>query len=671
MKYLIPFLLVGGAAYLISQPTPRETVGLQRDGSVLLNSGWRLRPAGRQIPLDTFPMSTAMTPDGRFLLVLNGGYRPPSVMVLDANTLVEVSRIGVPDGWLGLAVSSNGRNVYVGGGSRASVFELALSHEGQLSMSRTFAVVPEPERKHTDFTGDVALSPDGRMLYAAQLYRDEIAVINPLSGIVIERFPTGRRPYRILFPPDGKSLFVSSWVDAAVYQHRPETGERMGLTRVGPHPTDMIWRAKQPNAEESEGGEWAARIFVAAANTNSLYVIGVNEDRSTRVVETINVAMSPRQPLGMTPSALALSPDLSRLYAVCSDANAVAAIEVSGAKSRMLGFIPSGWYPTAARVLADGRVFIANGRGSRTFANPNGPQPGVAPAISHEGIRNPGYVGNLQVGTASVVDAPSEAQIRTYTETVQELSPYNDYLLAQTRAYNAIVPASPDGSAKSPIEHVIYIVKENRTYDQVFGDLGLGNGDPSLVLFREDSTPNHRKLAREFVLLDNFYVNADVSADGHSWSSAAIAPDYVQKLWPNSYAARRKHYDYEGQELAALPPAGYLWTNALSKGLTLRNYGWWVENKPTPGGPGEVQVQSVRDPALRASTSMAFRGFSLDYPDVDRAKVFISELAEFERADKMPRLTLIRIGNDHTSGTSPGKIAPLSRRWPITIWRWE
>ena len=152
---------------------------------------------------------------------------------------------------------------------------------------------------------------------------------------------------------------------------------------------------------------------------------------------------------------------------------------------------------------------------------------------------------------------------------------------------------------------MLYIVKENRTYDQVFGDLGKGNGDPKLTLFGENVTPNHHKLAREFVLFDNFYVNADVSADGHNWSTSAIAPDYVQKMWPNSYAGRRRHYDYEGGEPAAIPPAGYIWTNALAAGVSMRNYGWWVNNAPQ-APDGSPQVASVRDPALAKVTNMSY-----------------------------------------------------------------
>jgi hypothetical protein len=186
-----------------------------------------------------------------------------------------------------------------------------------------------------------------------------------------------------------------------------------------------------------------------------------------------------------------------------------------------------------------------------------------------------------------------------------------------------------------------------------------GNGDASLVLFGEHVTPNLHKLAREFVLLDNFYVNSDVSADGHNWSTAAIAPDYVQKMWPNKYANRRKTFDFEEQDPLSLPPAGYIWTNANAAGVTVRNFGYMVNNKPG-AKLGEPQITGVRDSVLSKVTNPMYRGFDLEYPDVERVKVFLSELAEDEKTGNMARLTVMRLGNDHTSGTAAGKIAPLS-----------
>lgn len=658
MRLLAFLAALAAAVILVSQPAPREQVGPTPDGGFLLNSGWKLTPAGRQVALDTFPMSAALSNDGKYLLVLNGGYKPPTVSVLRTDTMEETARVPVQDGWLGLTFSPDGKSVYVGGGSRAAVFEYSFAG-GTLSPARTFTIVPDKERTHRDFVGDVAVSPDGRLLFAAGLFHDAVHVINLQTGVVTDKYPTGRRPYRILFHPDGQSFFVSSWADGAIYHHNAQTGARVAALRLGQHPTDIVWRPRKPEENSEEQMPWTGRLFVSAAHTNNVYAIGLNEKKEWKLLESINIAMTPRQPLGMTPSALAMNADFSRLFVVCSDANAVAVVDISEADSTVLGFIPTGWYPTAARSLAGGRLVVLNGRGLRSFPNPQGPNPTRRAAPSHLGGPAPvEYVGRLQTGTASVIEPWDEEQLDKYSQMVIRNSPYRDERLddAGVPAGNP-VPSRPGGP--TPIEHVIYIVKENRTYDQVLGDLGKGNGDPSLVLFDEKSAPNHRKLAREFVLFDNFYVNADVSADGHNWSTSAIAPDYVQKMWPNSYGARRRHYDYEGGEPAAYPPAGYLWTNAAAAGVPMRNYGWWATNRPKPA-PGETQVLSVRDPVLAKVTNMNYRAFDLNYLDVDRAKVFLADLKEFEKTGVMPRLLFLRLGNDHTSGTAPGRIAPLS-----------
>ncbi|HEY3738192.1 MAG TPA: bifunctional YncE family protein/alkaline phosphatase family protein [Bryobacteraceae bacterium] len=656
--FVIPATL-GLALIVTSQPVKQLVAGVQEDGSAILPNGWRVKAAGSQIALDTFPMASALSKNGRFLAVLNGGYKPPSIEILTADTLTQVAKVPLEDGWLGLQFSPDGKFLYAGGASRANVQEFAFDN-GKLTPSRTFTIVPEADRKYTDFIGDVTTSPDGHLIYAADVFHNQIVVINPQSGRVIEKFKTGRRPYRILFHPDGETYFVSSWADGTIYQHRASNGELVNRIGVAPHPTDILLSNRKPEntGDADDDAKWKFRLFVTAANTNQIFSIGVSESKELHLLESINVAMSPRQPAGMTPTALALSPDQKKLYVVCSDANAAAVVDLNDSKSRVAGFVPTGWYPTAARVMADGRLIVLNGRGSRSYPNPKGPNPFRKNSPVHSGIDSIQYVAAIQVGSASVIPPFDDDQLDKYSKEVYANSPYRDDLLDDARvpAGNPI-PTRP--ADKTPIENVIFILKENRTYDQVLGGIGKGNSDASLVLFDEKAAPNHYKLAREFVLFDNFYVNADVSADGHNWSTAAIAPDYVQKMWPNSYAGRRKHYDYEGGEPAALPPAGYLWNNALQGGVTIRNYGFWTAAKPKADPDGD-QVALVKDPALAPYTNMKYRGFDLDFKDVDRAQIFISELHEFEQKGEMPKLIFMRIGNDHTSGTAPGKIAPLS-----------
>ncbi len=640
---VLAFVCLG--ALLSSQPAPREQVGPLPGGAFLLNSGWRLDPAGRQVPLDTLPMSTALSADGKYLLVLNGGYKPPSISVLDTASARVLSSVPVPDGWLGLAFAPKSDRVYVGGGSRAAVYEYTLA-DGSLRPGRTFEVVPQARRADQDFVGDVAFSPDGRLLYAAELYRDDIAVINPQSGIVIARYKTGRRPYRILFHPDGKSFFVTHWADGAVGHYDTATGALLTTVRIGAHASDMVWREGGPADIAPGEPTWAARLFVAASHTNNVYAVGVTPAKELSVVESINLSMTPRQPVGMTPSALALSADRKRLFVACSDGNVAAVVDVSTDRSRVEGFIPTGWYPTAVRSLSAGTLVVLNGKGLRSYPNPQGPSPVRRPEPVHKGVPNPQFVARMQTGTASWIDPFTDDQLDAWTKKAMANSAYRDDKLDAP-------------STLPPIQHVVYIVRENRTYDQVFGDLKQGNGDPSLVLFGENVTPNLHKLAREFVLLDNFYVNADVSADGHNWSTAAIAPDYVQKMWPNKYASRRIPYDFEEGDPLSLPPAGYLWTNAAGAGVSIRNFGYMVNNKPN-APIGSEQINGIRDPVLAKVTNHYYRGFDLSYPDVERVKVFLKELAEYEQSGQMPRLILMRLGNDHTFGTAAGRIAPLS-----------
>ena len=637
------------AAILGSQPAPREQVGPLPGGAFLLNSGWRIDPAGKQVPLDTLPMSTALSPDGKYLLVLNGGYRPPSVSVIEVASARVTGSVPVADGWLGLAFNPKGDRVYVGGGSRAAVYEFNFG-DGKLTPGRAFETFTGT-RQQQDFIGDVALSPDGRLLYAAALYRDVIHVINPQSGMLIKEYEikTGRRPYRILFHPDGKSFFVTHWADGTMGHYDVATNKQTALVRIGAHASDMIWRNGGPEMPEGQPAPYTARIFVAAANTNNVFSVGVTAAKELSVVESINLAMTPRHPLGMTPSGLGLSADGKRLFVACSDANALGVVNIAEERSRVEGFIPTGWYPTAARGLAGGALVVLNGKGLRSYPNnQNGPNPLKRPEIAHAGEPAPvvQYVGRMQTGTASWIPAFTDEQLAAWTTKALANSPYRDSKL-------------DDASPLPKIEHVIYIVKENRTYDQVLGDMKEGNGDSSLIMFGENVTPNLHKLARQFVLFDNFYVSSDVSADGHNWSTAAISPDYVEKMWPNKYAGRRTVHDFEEMDPASLPPAGYLWTNASAAGVSLRNFGYMVNNKP--GAPlGAEQITGVRDPVLAKATNPMYRGFDLSYPDVERAKVFLAELAEYQKSGNMPRLITMRLGNDHTSGTSPGKIAPLS-----------
>ncbi|HTM48659.1 MAG TPA: beta-propeller fold lactonase family protein [Bryobacteraceae bacterium] len=628
-------------------PRPDARVGPVEGGGFLLTTGWTVRPAGKQAALSTLPLAARLVDGGKSFLVVQSGYRTPTLSLHDSSTGAEQSKIELKDSLHGIAVRGN--TIWVGGGTTGSVFELRLEAR-RLELARALPAGPERVPAHGVFIADVALSPDGKFLYAADISGDAIAVLDLKRGRLQQRIPTAAMPYRILFHPDGKQFLVTSWSGGEVVRHDSAGGSILQRVPLGSHPTDMVW---QPSPQ-------GLRLFVAAAHTNDVYLLSSQTGGELRIIERLSVAMTPRQPPGMTPSALALSPDGRFLYVACSDANAIAVADVSGAMSRVVGFIPAGWYPTETLPLPDGRLVVLNGKGLRSFPNPKGPQDN-----RKERPANRQQATYMQIGGMSLIDPVDEERLKEYTRAVYLNSPYRDQLLdnAGTPEGNP-VPSRP--GQPSPIRHVIYVVKENRTYDQVFGDLKEGNGDPSLLLFTEESSPNHRKLAREFNLFDNFYVNGDVSADGQNWSSGAIAPDYTNKLQPNVSSGRGAQMSlYWGRppqnrtEEASRPHGGYLWTRAFEAGLSVRNYGWMTK-QTEKGVTGEKQILDAESKQLMAATNPFFRGFDTTYPDQDRIGFFLSDLAEFQKKGEMPRLIVMRLGNDHTAGMRAGSITPVS-----------
>jgi DNA-binding beta-propeller fold protein YncE len=587
MRAVIGFL---AAALLLAQP----------EGESLLAGGWRIRPAGRQILLDTLPMAAALAPGGRHLLILHSGANPPSLAALDTADGRPTSRVTLPDAWLGLTVDPKGGRVYASGGAEAAVFEVSLS-AGRLALSRTFSLVSKEKRTPRDFAGDVALSPDGRLLYIAEFFQNTIAVINPQSGMVIERFRTGRRPFRLLFHPDGKSLFVTSWVDGSLFHHEAESGKLIDRVRLAPHPTDMIWGPPPPSEAGAE--PYAARIFVAAGNTNSIQVVGVTASGELRVLESVNLAFSARQPAGMTPSAVALSADRRWLFVACAGANAVAVLDITEPLSRLAGYLAAGRYPVALRTLPDGTLVVLNARGS----------------------------GRGEAGSASWIPPFDEEQLLEHTVRVFDNTPYRDSLLEE--------PEAPDFS---PIRHVVYIWRE------------AGRG------------PNREKLAKEFALLDNLDTGASGPVQGLYASIAGIVPHFLELYAPGCQAGRRVHA-CDGDDPAAVPPAGYLWTNAAAAGMSLRNYGFFVVNRSAPAANG-IQVETVRDPALKPVTDLRYRGPDPDYPDTKRAEAFLADFEALDKQGSLPRLLLVRLSSRGDNGdVALGRITEAltrSRFWP-------
>jgi len=630
MHKLLPFLLAW------------QTVGPQPDGSTLLNTGWKVKPAGALVTVGSLPMSRLVTRDGRTLIVLHGGYNPPGITILDAATHRERQRLPLPHAWRGLALSADEQTLYAGMGSQPKIARFRL-RQGQWQPDGEIVLGPDNSDAH--LIGDLLLTPGGEHLLATDIVQNEILVLRLQDHTLLRRIPTGSGPYALaLDPADPGVVWSSHWTGASIGAFRIASAEALRTLPTGPHPSEILWLGP--------------RLAVATANTNHVEIYA-NTQGQWRQTEVVNLALFPRQPLGMTPSGLALSPDGKTLLVSCADANTVAVVDVAGRRARVNGFLPTGWYPTGVAWLAGGKVAVLNGKGTRSYPNPQGLTPLKWPILDPAKASQIQYVLRIQPGAVQFIDPWNAVTLKQHTAVVRQLTPWRDPMASGVRPPpGSPIPARPGGP--TPFRHVILLMKENRTYDQVLGDMEKGNNDPSLVLFGEAVTPNHHKLAREFTQLDNFYVNADVSADGYYWTTAAIAPDTTQRTMPLNYARRgprgQSKPTPEGLRTA---PGGHLWDATLRAGKSIRNYGFTAVNLPHPPESG-VQIADVRDPVLKPHTSMTFRQHDRDFSDVKRMQEVIDDLRRWEKTGRMPDLLLITIGNDHTEGATPGACTPQS-----------
>ncbi len=629
--------------------------GMTRAGTVLLPNGWSLKPAGRQVRLGDLPVQIAVHPKEPILAILHAGYSEHEIITVHAATGRVIGRVVLPTSFSGLVWSAGGERLFAGGGFDDRIYRFDHA-DGLLSNKATFEypdrkmflAEPNPEegeraKKYQRVPAGLALTQDGKTLYVTAAFGHSLGRFDAESGAFQGEIPleADSYPYGLALDESRKQLYVSLWSKAKVAVVNTATFQVIGQCATEEHPNEMLL---------ARGGK---TLFVANANRNTVTVI---DTEAGKAVETIGTAIDPRAPAGSTPNSLALSPDQSMLFVANANTNNLTVVNVKepGA-SAPLGFIPVGWYPTSVRLAGDGKtIYVTNGKGSSSGANRDGPRPGFA------SIRNPTlqYIGGLFQGTLSIIPMPAAKQMVGYSQAVYECSPVRrgdpTGLGGPSPAPGSPIPSKLGGP--SPIRYVVYIVKENRTYDQVFGDLREGNGEPNLCLFPETITPNHHALVREFVLLDNFYVESEVSADGHEWSMGAYATDFVERIWPLGYRGdRRVPYPSEGAlDAVARPAGGYIWDKAAAKGVSYRSYGEFIANGRTPAEPGKALVK-----ALEGHFDPMFRGFDMDYPDAKRTDRFLEELAGFEKAGEMPQLIILRLPNDHTSGTTPGK-------WTVT-----
>lgn len=623
-------------------PPPRLLPGVQPGGEIRLPNQWSLRPAGDNVLLGDFPVNLALHPGGQYLAALHAGYGEHEIILLDLqnNRQRIVSRVNLPQTFYGLCFSPDGKTLYASGAEFETVQRWTFDR-GLLSEPRP---IPVGTVKEKFVVGGIAVSADHKDLYVAGTWGHAVRVV-PLDA------PEKRRnvelepesyPYTCLPEPGGKRLFVSLWGKAGVAVIDLGEGQVSATWPTESHPTEM---ALSPDGKT---------LYVACANSTRVSVLDVAGNGKAR--ETILCALYPGAPAGNTPSSLSLTPDGKMLFVANADNNNLAVINVEEAgESKPLGFIPVGWYPTSVRYNpADKRLYVANGKGLGSKANPQGPGP-----YNRRGLPIYQYIGGLLQGSLSTIELPDPEMLAQHTRNAYRCSPLRrDHEAAIERPKDNPIPARR--GEPSPIKHCIYIIKENRTYDQILGDVKEGKGDASLCLFGEKVTPNHHKLARQFVLLDNFYVEGEVSADGHQWSMGAYANDFVEKVWPLGYRGsvlgKLNRYPSEGSYGEIERPAGgYIWDRCAEAKVSYRSYGEWIENGTNPGDPSKARVKT-----LEGHFDPLFRGYDLDYPDVKRAERFLEDLARFERDGGMPQFIVLRLPNDHTAGTRLGKPTPTA-----------
>ncbi len=664
-----------------------------------------LTPAGLQVELPGLrPQALALSPNGQ-LLVTSG--KTPELIVLDPRTGKIRQRVPLPSerehqpppgpvspqvlepdeagqlSYTGLVFSPDGSRIYLANVD-GSLKVFAVDKPGQVRGLFTLPLPPAntPGRK-ADIPAGLAVSPDGKRLYVALNLSNRLAELDAATGKVLRLWEVGVAPYEVVLA--GPKAYVSNWGG-----RRPDpnslTGPAGQGTRVRVDPIRHIASEgslsvialsdsalRSPHSEIPVGLHPCALAFspnhrwlvVANAGSDTLSVL---DTRSDTIVETISARQNPADLFGAQPNALAFDKSGKRLFVCNGTQNAVAVIEFDPGKSKLAGLIPVGWFPAA--IIHDSRrefLYVANLKG---FTSTRALKP-----REQKGNNTHQYHGSL-----SLVKVPSKRELAVLTRAALANMRYP--LLRQ-----AALPPRP-GQPPRPVpervgepsvfKHVVYIIKENRTYDQVLGDMTEGNGEPSLCVFGERITPNQHKLAREFVLLDNTYCSGILSADGHQWADTAIGTDYLERSFagfPRSYPDGMEDSDVDA---LAYSPAGFIWDNVLAHGQTLRDYGEFAITETRWKDPSRKSAPQFADfyreflnhtseleiysrPAiesLRPYLATNTVGWDLRIPDVFRAAQFIQELHAFEQSGYLPNFTLICLPNDHTSGTKAGLPTP-------------
>lgn len=616
-------------------PTGPESVIQTAAGTLF--SGWKLTPAGVHVRAGDMALKMVLSPDGKTLLASCGG-KTTGLAVIDVEKRETKQFIKLDRAFNGIAFAPDKKTFYVTGANSDRLHVFTLDN-GTVTLQKTVRLLKDANLKPpvsdptATFITGITVHPDNGTIYVCCESRGEVWVIDPENFSIKDNIRVGAFPHSCVMGYGNRYLYVSNWGDRTVSAINLKTSVAEQSIAVGVRPNDMV---VAPDG----------RLYVSCAGDNSVHVL---QTKSLRVnpktneaipppdnaLEIISTSLYPQSPEGSTPSGVAVSPDGKTLFVVNCDNNDVAVIDITNSDiANIVGFVPTGWYPTA--VVSNGQtLMVANGKGLADMG---------ANAPSREGAkrRTQGveydHPTGLLTGSISFIDAPTGAELNAYTKQVRDNSPYTPESLRRSTvaAKGSVIPQKPGDPC--PIKHVLYIIKENRTYDQLLGDLTdssgkpLGNGDPKLCSFGEKITPNHHKLAREYVVLDNLYCSGEVSVDGHSWCDGAIATDYRQRSWTVSYTG---HGNLPGNDEMDTPAGGFIWDSCKRAGVSFMCYG---------EGRWDAAIEN--------------RGSWEGRRDPERVTNFLKDLKKFEDQNSMPQFMIMSLGEDHTTGTKPDTFTP-------------
>ncbi len=600
-----------------------------------LPNGWTLSPAGKSLSLGDLPLNLAISESLKWMAVTNNGQGKQTLQLIDIKKEQVVDEINISKSWLGLKFSADEKFLYASGGNDNWILKYAVNENKLLLIDSI--VLGNKWPVHISPAG-LDIDDAAKLMYVVTKDNNSLYTIDLKTKKTIDIVKLPAEAFTCKLTNNRSELYITCWGGGKLLIYNTQSKKITDEILVGSNPNDLCI---------SKNGTY---LFVANANDNSVSIIN---SKTKKVIETLNAALYPNAPNGSTTNAVTLSSDEKTLYIANADNNCLSVFDISKpGNSKSKGFIPVGWYPTVVKTIGK-KIYVANGKGFTSFANPNGPNPiteNINLSFQKGDTTKPievEYIGGLFKGTLSIIDEPNEKELSIYSQEVYRNTPYTKTRESKSEGeLNNPIPLKIGDS--SPIKHVFYIIKENRTYDQVLGDMPEGNGDPKLCLFGEKITPNLHAISREFVLLDNFYVDGEVSADGHNWSMAAYSNDYLEKTWVTSYGGRGGDYDAEGNRAIANNKNGFIWDYCKRAGVSYRTYGEFADDyKPNI-------------PVLKDHFCTYFTSWDQKVRDTTRIGQWKRDFDSLYAINAVPQLSTLRIINDHTEGLSIGRPTPIA-----------